>query len=235
MDARIVNKRALESLIKVGALDGFGRRPTLLAALDRIVSFSADHHKAKETGQMSLFGEETGVSFGAQESILASLHDVDAISKREMLNWERDLVGLYVTDHPLKSVMAQLQKVITHTSAELTEVGEAANGLAVTIAGLDFGIVHAPGHTEGSVMFTLADVPEGINVEVGSTVVSGDVLFAGSIGRSDLPGGDERAMNRSLRDCILPMPDDRLVLPGHGPLTTIGRERRSNPFLRGLA
>ncbi len=136
VDARIVNKRALESLIKVGALDGFGRRPTLLAALDRIVSFSADHHKAKETGQMSLFGEETGVSFGAQESILASLHDVDAISKREMLNWERDLVGLYVTDHPLKSVMAQLQKVITHTSAELTEVGEAANGLAVTIAGL---------------------------------------------------------------------------------------------------
>ena len=121
------------------------------------------------------------------------------------------------------------------TWTEPDDIRELRDGETVTIAGLDFGIVHAPGHTEGSVMFTLADVPEGINVEVGSTVVSGDVLFAGSIGRSDLPGGDERAMNRSLRDCILPMPDDRLVLPGHGPLTTIGRERRSNPFLRGLA
>ncbi len=136
VDARIVNKRALESLIKVGALDEFASRPTLLAALDRIVSFSADHHKAKDAGQMSLFGAETGVNFGAQESILASLHDVEPISKREMLNWERELVGLYVTDHPLKSVMAQLQQVTTHTSAELTDAGEAANGLPVTIAGL---------------------------------------------------------------------------------------------------
>lgn len=83
-------------------------------------------------------------------------------------------------------------------------------------------------------MFTLDAVPDEINVEVGSTVVSGDVLFAGSIGRCDLPGGDEAAMTRSLRELILPMPDDRLVLPGHGPLTTIGRERASNPFLRGL-
>ncbi|MBK7272412.1 MAG: MBL fold metallo-hydrolase [Actinomycetales bacterium] len=120
------------------------------------------------------------------------------------------------------------------TWTEPDDIRELRDGETVTIAGLDFGIVHAPGHTEGSVMFTLADVPEGINVEVGSTVVSGDVLFAGSIGRSDLPGGDERAMNRSLRDCVLPMPDDRLVLPGHGPLTTIGRERASNPYLRGL-
>jgi DNA-directed DNA polymerase III PolC len=136
VDARIVNKRPLEALIKVGALDELASRPTLLAALDRIVSFSADHHKAKDAGQMSLFGAETGVSFGAQESILASLHDVEPISRREMLNWERELVGLYVTDHPLKSVMAQLQNVTTHTSAELTDAGEAANGLAVTIAGL---------------------------------------------------------------------------------------------------
>ncbi|MEB2288220.1 MAG: DNA polymerase III subunit alpha [Anaerolineae bacterium] len=136
VDARIVNKRALESLIKVGALDEFANRPALLAALDRIVSFSADHHKAKDAGQMSLFGAGTGVSFGAQESILASLHDVDPISPREMLNWERELVGLYVTDHPLKSVTGQLQQIITHTNAELIGAGEAVNGQLVTIAGL---------------------------------------------------------------------------------------------------
>jgi DNA polymerase-3 subunit alpha len=136
VDARIVNKRALESLIKVGALDEFGDRAVLLAALDRIVSFSADYHKARDMGQMSLFGEETGVSFGAHESILAHLHEVENIPKREMLNWERELVGLYVTDHPLKSVMGQLQHIISHTSAELIEAGEAAHGQPVTIAGL---------------------------------------------------------------------------------------------------
>ena len=136
VDARIVNKRALESLIKVGALDEFGDRAVLLAALDRIVSFSADYHKAKDAGQMSLFGEETGVAFGAHQSILAHLHEVENIPKREMLNWERELVGLYVTDHPLKAVMGQLQHVISHTSAELIEAGEAAHGQPVTIAGL---------------------------------------------------------------------------------------------------
>ena len=129
-------------------------------------------------------------------------------------------------------MVAQVGERATWTEPD--DIRELRDGDSVTIAGMDFGIVHAPGHTEGSVMFTLAEVPEGINVEVGSTVISGDVLFAGSIGRSDLAGGDPAAMNRSLRDCVLPMPDDRLVLPGHGPLTTIGRERASNPYLRGL-
>jgi glyoxylase-like metal-dependent hydrolase (beta-lactamase superfamily II) len=65
--------------------------------------------------------------------------------------------------------------------------------------------------------------------------LSGDVLFAGSIGRTDLPGGDHAAMLRSLADKVLPLADDTVVLPGHGPSTTIGRERRSNPFLQGVA
>jgi glyoxylase-like metal-dependent hydrolase (beta-lactamase superfamily II) len=60
------------------------------------------------------------------------------------------------------------------------------------------------------------------------------VLFAGSIGRTDLPGGDTGTMMRSLRDKVLPLPDDTVVLPGHGPATTIGRERATNPFLREL-
>lgn len=120
---------------------------------------------------------------------------------------------------------------------EPTDVLTLRDGQELTIAGLDLRVLHAPGHTEGSVMFSLPEVPDGLAAEVGarSTVLSGDVLFAGSIGRTDLSGGDGAAMNRSLRDVVLPLPDDVLVLPGHGPATTMERERATNPYLRGLA
>jgi hydroxyacylglutathione hydrolase len=120
---------------------------------------------------------------------------------------------------------------------EPTDVANLTNGQELTIAGLDLRVLHAPGHTQGSVMFVLPEVPEGLAAEVGarSTVLSGDVLFAGSIGRTDLEGGDGAAMNRSLRDVVLPLPDDVLVLPGHGPATTMERERGTNPYLQGLA
>lgn len=106
----------------------------------------------------------------------------------------------------------------------------------LTVAGLEVEVLHAPGHTEGSVMFGLPAMPDGVQApeELDRTMVTGDVLFAGSIGRSDLPGGDEAQMMRSLRDVVLPLPDSTLVLPGHGPATTIRRERASNPFLQGL-
>jgi hydroxyacylglutathione hydrolase len=107
----------------------------------------------------------------------------------------------------------------------------------LTIAGLDVGVIHAPGHTEGSVMFTLPGVPDGLAAEAGldTSVISGDVLFAGSIGRTDLAGGDPAAMTQSLRERVLPMADSTLVLPGHGQPTTIREERASNPYLRQAA
>ncbi|QKE84705.1 MBL fold metallo-hydrolase [Arthrobacter sp. NEB 688] len=106
----------------------------------------------------------------------------------------------------------------------------------IDLAGLPLEVLHAPGHTEGSVMFALDTVPDGLPADEGldRTVVSGDVLFAGSIGRTDLAGGDGAAMQRSLRDVVLPLPDSTLVLTGHGPATTMRRERASNPYLRGL-
>jgi len=120
---------------------------------------------------------------------------------------------------------------------EPTDVVTLVDGQSLTIAGLDLRVLHAPGHTQGSVIFSLPDVPEGMAADAGvrSTVLSGDVLFAGSIGRTDLPGGDGAAMNRSLRDVVLPLADDVLVLPGHGPATTMERERATNPYLQGLA
>lgn len=109
----------------------------------------------------------------------------------------------------------------------------------LTVAGLDLTVIHAPGHTEGSVMFSMPEVPDAIASAPGtqhptSTVVSGDVLFAGSIGRTDLPGGSMEAMTRSLRDKVLPLPDDALILPGHGPATLMRQERLSNPYLQDL-
>jgi glyoxylase-like metal-dependent hydrolase (beta-lactamase superfamily II) len=95
---------------------------------------------------------------------------------------------------------------------------------------LEITVDHAPGHTGGSVLFRLPAA--GTDWEAEEICLSGDVLFAGSIGRTDLPGGSLPAMLASLRDKILPLADDTVVLPGHGPATTIGRERATNPYLR---
>jgi len=108
------------------------------------------------------------------------------------------------------------------TFTEPDDVRELADGSALSLAGLDFTVRHTPGHTPGSVTF---------GSENG--LFTGDLLFAGSIGRTDLPGGDHQAMLRSLAR-TLTLPDDTLVLPGHGPQTTIGAERQTNPFLTGL-
>jgi glyoxylase-like metal-dependent hydrolase (beta-lactamase superfamily II) len=120
------------------------------------------------------------------------------------------------------------------TWREPEQVVEVEDRQVLELAGLRTEVLHAPGHTEGSVMFALPDVPEVSGAHVTSTVLSGDVLFAGSIGRTDLPGGDGQAMQRSLRDVVLPLADDTLVLPGHGPATTMDRERATNPYLQGL-
>ena len=111
---------------------------------------------------------------------------------------------------------------------EPAEVRELSDGVTLELAGLSLLVDHTPGHTGGSVMFR-AGTEEG-----GRLVLSGDTLFAGSIGRTDLPGGDHAAMLDSLRHKVLTLPDDTVVLPGHGPSSTIGRERAGNPFLLGL-
>lgn len=114
--------------------------------------------------------------------------------------------------------------------AEPDDVQELSDGQVLELAGLRFVVDHTPGHTEGSVTFrTPYDVPE-----ISEVMFSGDLLFAGSIGRTDLPGGDHPTMLRSLAGKVLPLADDIVVLPGHGEQTSIGRERATNPFLQDL-
>ncbi|MEZ0365773.1 MBL fold metallo-hydrolase [Mycobacterium sp. pUA109] len=102
------------------------------------------------------------------------------------------------------------------------------DGDKIGIGGTTITVDHTPGHTRGSVVFRVA----GDATEV---VFSGDTLFAGSVGRTDLPGGSGRDLLGSIVDKLLVLDDATVVLPGHGPQTTIGAERRSNPFLQGLS
>ena len=121
---------------------------------------------------------------------------------------------------------------------EPDEVKELADGMTLRLVGLEITVNHAPGHTEGSVTFRLPlDAPittHGKSKIDGGILFSGDLLFAGSIGRTDLPGGDYPTILRSLARVCLTLPDETVVLSGHGPQTTIGTERRTNPFLAGL-
>ena len=147
---------------------------------------------------------------------------------------------------------------------EPDDVRELADGMTLDLIGLSIVVDHTPGHTQGSVTFRVPGgsttggpapegaprgsggrVPPGRGVTGGSppggeispgeesVLFSGDLLFAGSIGRTDLPGGDYATILRSLGR-VLTLPDETVVLSGHGPRTTIGTERHSNPFLQGI-
>ena len=133
------------------------------------------------------------------------------------------------------------------TFTEPDDVAELADGATLSLAGLEFIVDHAPGHTPGSVTFRLPAIgpagPEAAGGDLAAAaraggepvLFSGDLLFAGSIGRTDLPGGDYPAILDSLARVCLPLPDETVVLSGHGPATTIGAERASNPFLAPLS
>jgi glyoxylase-like metal-dependent hydrolase (beta-lactamase superfamily II) len=131
---------------------------------------------------------------------------------------------------PHRNDLFLLENVVE--SARMFGISNAANvtpdrwldeGDQVEIGELTFDILHCPGHSPGSVAFINADQ---------HLAIVGDVLFAGSIGRTDLPGGSQQQLLKSIRDKLLPLEDNVTVLSGHGPVTTIGRERATNPFIQ---
>ncbi len=126
---------------------------------------------------------------------------------------------------PEKLLSAEFSSTVADMNfAEPIKVRELRNGEVVDLVGLSFKAIHAPGHTRGSLMFEVDD----------QVLISGDVLFAGSIGRTDLPTGSAKEMEETLRKKVAPLSDHLQVLPGHGPETTMAFEKKNNPYLKSL-
>ena len=135
----------------------------------------------------------------------------------------RELLSSDGFDAPIHVQQEEALGVMRVTGASESDLVRHRGGDVVTVGDIEITLVHTPGHTPGSQCFL-----------VDGRLVAGDTLFLDGCGRTDLPGGDPEQMMASLRDTILTRDDSAVVLPGHGPTTTIGRERAANPFLQDL-
>ena len=136
-------------------------------------------------------------------------------------------VGLHPDDLPLYHRLPEQGRMFGLEVPPPPEPDMAlADGQRIPVGTLELEVRHAPGHSPGSVCFVVHGGPEPV-------VIVGDVLFAGSIGRTDLWGGSFETLAASIRSALYTLPDETRVITGHGPDTTIGRERRTNPFVRG--
>ena len=225
VDLRHVGKRALESLVRVGALDAFGQRGAILAAMDSLIAISGSHFKAAESGQLSFFGEMTGV----QEDIHLPL--MNMVDSREQLEWERELLGLYVSDHPLSPYMGILKSKVTHF---LGQLGELPDKHPVTVAGMVVRMRrHQTKKGDPMAFATLEDIQGSLDLvifprvwqEFGSLVQVDHLLLVH--GKVDADGSDPKVLVDKIErisldevdeipeDVLLPMPglDDFLPMP----------------------
>jgi len=154
VDLRHVGKRALECLIKVGSLDSFGPRQALLEVMDRVMSLSSSHFDAAERGQASFFGGTDGLD---EEIRLPDTSGRE--NRRAELNWERELIGLYLSDHPLNSVMKDLSQKITHTSSQLSLAQEKES---VWVAGMVTKLRRHRTKTDKDMAFVSLEDMEGV-------------------------------------------------------------------------
>lgn len=132
VDLRRVGRRALESMIKVGVFDCWADRPQMLDALDRIMAYSGTHHEAAAVGQMTLFGGSMA-AMQIDVELLRPSSEVEKVNPRTLLDWERELIGVYLSEHPLQARLDALQPVVNATTADL---GPQSNGRPVTMAGM---------------------------------------------------------------------------------------------------
>jgi DNA polymerase-3 subunit alpha len=225
VDLRQVGKRSLECLIKVGALDAFGPRGPMLEVLDQIMLVSGSHHKAAQAGQMTFFGEIAGV---AEDDIL--LPPDLGLDSRAILEWEKELLGLYVSAHPLTPYLGSLRRKVTHFSGQL---GEAQNKEKVIVAGLVTRFrttTTKKGDPMGFV--TLEDIQGSVELVIfpkawaqfGKLVQMDAVLTAE--GKLDSENGDPKVLVDRLMVATLEQmaPDDDLP----GPPEPASRQRQTN-------
>ena len=134
VDLRRIGKRALESMVKVGVFDEWGSRPQMIDALDRMIGHSGSTHAAAAVGQLTLFGGNGG---SIAVNLIRSEKDAPKIDRRQLLDWEKELIGVYLSEHPLQHRLADLQSVVTAGAGELDGTW---NGKGVTLAGLVAGL-----------------------------------------------------------------------------------------------
>jgi hydroxyacylglutathione hydrolase len=155
------------------------------------------------------------------KAVLLTHTDVDHIAGLPMLLEEFGAIPVAVHDAERRG-LAEGKPLRSEFAVESPSVGTLTNlGEHYRAGSLDFEVLHTPGHSPG-----------GVTLKIGSLLFTGDALFAGSIGRSDFQNSDGRALIEGIRSGLLSLPDDCVVYSGHGPVTTIGRERRHNPFLQ---
>ena len=221
VDLRQVGRRTLESLVKVGALDALGERGQLAQAeaLDRITSYSADYHRAQEIGQMSMFGEASGVD----DALKLPAAPVD-IAQRELLNWEKELLGLYVTGRPVDKAREVLRHSNTAEIARLKEQGAAIAGKAVAVAG-EIVSLRKIVTRNGQMMAVIqiedwhdsADTLEAVLFprtydKFHDLLNEGSVVMV--IGKFDMGRGDPQILAETLRqDLTSTVPDDPVFIP----------------------
>jgi DNA polymerase-3 subunit alpha len=206
VDLRQVNRRALECLIRVGALDLFGHRAQLLAVMDRMMALSQQTHHAKEIGQLSMFDAVEGVDMGSAQSILDAMPSVPETPRRELLGWEKELVGVYLSEHPLQGLAAQLANVVT---AFAHEIEEGMDGQRVTLAGMVSWIrPHITRRGEAMAFVQLEDLQGTVEVVVFPSTYreTEDLWQEDKIlvvqGRVDSKGREPKVVCESVRDYL---------------------------------
>jgi len=181
--------------------------------ISRDIEMIIEEHKLKPVAALMTHGH---LDHTFSITPLADGYDIPAYIHSEDRRFIADPAGIHG-----EQFIAQLEAI---TFVEPKKVNELKNGATLELLGMKITAIHAPGHTRGSLMFTIND----------EILISGDVLFSGSIGRTDLPTGSAKEMITTLKTKVLTLSDDLRVLTGHGPETTIKFERKNNPYLKEL-
>lgn len=181
--------------------------------ISRDIEMIIEEHKLKPVAALLTHGH---LDHTFSITPLADGYDIPAYIHSEDRRFIADPAGIHG-----EQFIAQLEAM---TFVEPKKVNELKNGATLELLGMKITAIHAPGHTRGSLMFTIND----------EILISGDVLFAGSIGRTDLPTGSSKEMINTLKTKVLTLSDDLRVLTGHGPETTIKFEQKNNPYLKEL-